>query len=270
MKKIIIGAIATVALSASLNATVYATVNGEEVTDKDISALLRAMPGAKFENLNADQKKSVINQAVDRKLLTKEALKEGITKDKEFQKTLELIKNDLALEMWMKRVFKNVKVSEKEIKDYFEKNKDKFVKPATVKARHIVVKSQKEAQEIINELKGLKAKELEKKFIELAKKKSTGPSGPNGGELGWFSSKQMVPEFSKAAFSLKKGEITTKPVKTQFGYHVILVEDKKDGGVVKLDNVRTQIENVIKMEKFRKKVSKKAEELRKKAKIIIK
>ena len=104
----------------------------------------------------------------------------------------------------------------------------------------------------------------------MAKSKSTGPSGANGGDLGWFSSRQMVPSFSEAAFALKKGEITKKPVKTQYGYHVILLEDKKPAGHIKLETVKEQIKNVIKMEKFRNKVSKRAKELRKKAKIVIK
>lgn len=270
MKRVIVGAIATLTMGVSLNAAVYATVDGMEVTDKDVATLLRAMPGAKFENLQKEQQKAVIDQAIDRKLLSKQAVKEGITKDKEFKKTLEIVKNDLALEMWMKKVFENIKVSDKEVKEYFEKNKDKFVKPATLKARHIVVASEDEAKKIIKELSGLKGEALTKKFIELAKTKSTGPSGANGGDLGWFSSKQMVPSFSEAAFALKKGEITKKPVKTQYGYHVILAEDKKEKGHVKLDEVKVQIKNGLKMEKFRDEVSKKAKALRKKAKIVIK
>ncbi|WP_458701554.1 peptidylprolyl isomerase [Sulfurospirillum sp. 1307] len=270
MKKVILGTIATLAMGVSLNAAVYATVDGMDVTDQDVATLLRAMPGAKFENLQKEQQKAVIDQAIERKLLSKLAVKEGVTKDKEYKEALEKVKSDLALEIWMKKVFKDVKVSDKEIKDYFDKNKDKFVKPATIKARHIVVKTEDEAKSIIKDLNGLKGEALSKKFIELAKSKSTGPSGSNGGDLGWFSSKQMVPSFSEAAFALKKGEITKNPVKTQFGYHVILVEDKKDSGHVKLDEVKVQIQNVLKMEKFREKVSKRAKELRKKAKIVIK
>ncbi|WP_024955324.1 peptidylprolyl isomerase [Sulfurospirillum arcachonense] len=270
MKRVIIGSLATIAMSMSLNAAVYATVDGTEVTDKDVASLLRAMPGAKFEALQKDQQKRVIDQAIERKLLSKEAIKSGIEKDAEYKKTLSSIKGDLALEIWMKRVFEKIKISEKDAKAYFDKNKDKFVKQATTKARHILVKSEAEAKAIIKELKGLKGEALTKKFIELAKTKSTGPSGKNGGDLGWFNAKQMVKPFSDAAFGQKKGEITKTPVKTQFGYHVILTEDKKGGEKVKFADAKVQIENGLKMEQFRKDVAAKAKDLRKKAKIVIK
>lgn len=270
MKKIILGSLATAVLGMSLNAAVYATVDGMEVTDKDVTSLLRAMPGAKYEQLQPEQQKKVIDQAIERKLLAKEAFKEGIEKDAEFKKTLASLKSDLALEIWMKKVFDKVKVSEKEVKAYFDKNKDKFVKPATVKARHIVVADEAAAAAIIKELKGLKGEALTNKFIELAKSKSTGPSGANGGDLGWFNAKQMVGAFSEAAFGQGKGEVSKKPVKTQFGYHVILTEDKKGGDKVKFDEAKTQIENGLKMEQFRKDVSAKAKVLKSKAKIVIK
>ncbi len=270
MKRVVLGTLATLAVSVSLNAAVYATVNGQEVTDQDIASLMRAMPGAKYEQLNPQQKKKVIDQAIERKLLAKEAFKSGIEKDDEFKKTLISIKSDLALEIWMKRVFEKIEVSQKDAKVYFDKNKEKFVQPEMAKARHILVKSEDEAKEIIKELKGLSGDALSKKFIELAKTKSKGPSGANGGDLGWFNKKQMVPEFSKATFSQGKGEVTKAPVKTQFGYHVILTEDKKGGEKVKFDDAKKQIINALKLEKFRKDVAKQAKDLKAKAKIVIK
>lgn len=270
MKKIIVGSLATLVMGVSLNAAVYATVDGVEVTDKDITSLLRAMPGAQYDQLQPDQQQKVIDQAIERKLLAKEAFKDGIEKDAEYKKTLESIKSDLALEIWMKRVFDKVKVSQTEVKEYFEKNKDKFVKPATAKARHIVVADEAAAKEIIKELAALKGEALTTKFIELAKTKSTGPSGANGGDLGWFNKKQMVAEFSEAAFGQEKGEVTKAPVKTQFGYHVILTEDKKGGEKVTFDEAKAQIENGLKMEQFRVNVAEKAKVLKAKAKIVIK
>ncbi len=270
MKKVILGSLATLALSVSLNAAVYATVDGVEVTDKDIASLLRAMPGSKYDQLQPDQQKRVVEQAIERKLLSKEAFREGIEKDAEFQKTLASIKGDLALEIWMKKVFDKVKVEEKDVKAYFDKNKDKFIKPETAKAKHIVVADEAAAKVIIKELEGLNGEALTSKFIELAKSKSTGPSGKNGGDLGWFNKKQMVAAFSEAAFGQGKGEVTKTPVKTQFGYHIILTEDKKGGEKVNFDDAKIQIENGLKMEKFRSDVAAKAKVLRKKANVVIK
>lgn len=118
------------------------------------------------------------------------------------------------------------KVEAKDIKDYYDKNADKFMQPAAVKARHVLVKTEQEAKDVIKELDGLSGQKLNDKFVELATTKSTGPR-QGGGELGWFAANQMVKPFSDAAFALKKGEITKKPVQTQFGFHVILVEDTK-------------------------------------------
>ena len=270
MKKIIFGALVAMVLGVGLNATVYATVNGHDITDQDVKILLRSMPGAKFEQLPPATQKKVVQQAVERYLLAQKAIKSGIENDSEFKKALEGIKNDLALELWMKKVYSSVKVDEKSIKDYFNKNADKFVKPSRAKARHILLKTEKEAKDVIAQLKGLKGDALTKKFIELAKAKSTGPSGKDGGKLGWFGKRQMVKPFSDATFALKKGEITKTPVKTQFGYHVILLEDKEIGKKATLAEVKPQIENALKMEKFRKKVSGIAKELKKGAKVTIK
>jgi len=267
MKRKVLSAVAALLVAgSSLNAAVYATVDGKDVTTDDINVLLRSIPGAKFETLPKESQKRIIDQAIERKLLTKQAKKEGIQKDKEYKEALEKIKDELALEVWMKRKYEKINVSDKELKDFYNKNSDKFIQPAVVKARHILVKTEQEAKQIIKELSNAKGN-LTDKFIELAKTKSTGPSGKNGGDLGWFNAKQMVKEFSEAAFALKKGEFTKTPVKTQFGYHVIFVEDKKDKEKVGFDKVKERILGSIKMEKFRDTVSKKAQELRSKAKI---
>ena len=270
MKRVIFGSLVAMILGVSLNATVYATVNGHDITDKDIKVLLRTMPGAKFEQLPPTTQKKVVEQAVERYLLAKNAIKSGIEKDAEFKSALKNIKTDLALELWMKKEYAGVKVAEKSIKNYFDKNAQRFIKPSRAKARHILLKTEKEAKDVISQLKGLKGDALVKKFIELAKTKSTGPSGKDGGELGWFSKRQMVKPFSDATFALKKGKITTTPVKTQFGYHVILLENKEVGKKATLAEVKPQIENALKMEVFKKRVEGIAKGLKKGAKIIIK
>ncbi|DAB34405.1 MAG TPA: peptidylprolyl isomerase [Sulfurospirillum sp. UBA12182] len=271
MKKQILSALAIATLGLSLNAAVYATVDGEEVTDKDMQMLMSQMPPQMFQNgVSPEMKKKLVDQAIDQKLLSKEAIQSGVEKEKEFQLALEELKKSIALDVWMKKVYKNVKVDEKDIKEYFEKNKDKLVEPKRAKASHILLKTEAEAKDIIKELSGLSGEKLNEKFAALAKEKSTGPSGPNGGQLGWFDERSMVPEFSKAAFGLKSGEITKTPVKTEYGYHVILTEDKKGGNNITYEDAKARIENGLRMEKFQETVSKKAQELRKKANIVLK
>jgi len=253
-----------------VEAKVYATVGDKNITDTDIEQVLRILPnGAMIEKLggidklDSSKRRQIVDIAIDNYLIAKKAFSEGVDKTDEYKNQLENIKNSLATQIYSKKIIDNIKVDDKEIKDYYEKNKDKFTEQEDkVKARHILVKDEKEAQKIIDELK--KAKNIEKKFIELAKEKSVGPSKVNGGELGWFDKKRMVPEFSKAAFALKKGEFTKKPVKTQFGYHVIYVEDKiKKGTAISFSDVKEEIKEVVKAEKTKAKFDSLIKDLRK-------
>ncbi|MCK5535221.1 MAG: peptidyl-prolyl cis-trans isomerase [Bacteroidales bacterium] len=159
-------------------------------------------------------------------------------------------------------------VSDSEAKEFYEKNKDKFKQAESVQAKHILLKEEKDANAIIKDLKSLKGDALKAKFIELAKSKSTGPSGPKGGDLGTFTKGQMVPEFSKAVWELKEGSITLKPVKTQFGYHVILLEKKNAAKAVAYDKVKEKIILSLKQKQFSGKISEMAKELKSKAKIV--
>jgi peptidyl-prolyl cis-trans isomerase D len=150
---------------------------------------------------------------------------------------------------------KGYKIKEKELKDYYDKNLNSFKVPEKIRARHILVKTKKEAEELLKKLKN------NGNFIELAKKYSIGPSAKNGGDLGYFTKGQMVPTFEKAAFALKKGEISNI-VKTQFGYHIIKLVDIKKASVEPFEKVKDSIKNTLennyaesKMNEFYKKYS---------------
>ncbi|MDY4426441.1 MAG: SurA N-terminal domain-containing protein, partial [Helicobacter sp.] len=116
MKKILLSsAIAFSLLQGVSSAETFAKVNGDEITEKDIAALMRAMPGVSFAQLPQEAKDQVVNQAIERKLLIAQAKKEGIEKSKEFKNALESVKEDLALEVWMRQEMEKVKVSSSEI-----------------------------------------------------------------------------------------------------------------------------------------------------------
>jgi len=248
---------------------ILVTVNGKNITKQDAEAFVSATaPNAHYAQLSPEQKALVKKTLIEKVLLSELAKKEGIDKTAEFKKNMEKIANELMVNMWMKKQMDSAVVSDSEAKAFYDKNKEKFMMPETVHARHILVKSEKEAKDIINELKGLKGDKLKEKFIELAKKKSTGPSGPKGGDLGNFKKGQMVPAFSKAVWALKPGEITTKPVKTQFGYHVIYLEAKNTAQAVPYETVKEKIIATLKQQEFAKKISEIAKELTSKAKIV--
>jgi len=269
MKKTILSIVASLAIStASLSAAdVYATVNGENVTKEDIAVVLRN-PQINFDTLPKETKDRVIQQVVEKKLLTKRAIKSGIETNPTFIRAIDKIKKDLALEIWMQQEFKKLKATDVEKKDFYKNNELKYKKQATLEARHILVEKEETAKTIIKDLDG--AKDTKAKFIELAKAKSTGPTGANGGYLGKFAPAQMVPEFSSAAGALEVGKYTSTPVKTQFGYHVILLEGKEAAQTAKFEEVEKQITQAVLQEKFRKNIKTIATELRQTAKIEIK
>lgn len=267
-KRLVSSLIATLAISSiSLNAADFGSVNGDQITKEDIAVILRN-PNVNFEALPKKSKDKVLDQVVEKKLLTQNAVKSGVSSDKEYKEALEKLKADLALEIWMQKEFKKVKVSDKDAKDFYDKNKAKFKVPATLEARHILTKTENEAKAIIKDLD--KAKDKKAKFVELAKAKSVGPSGPKGGYLGKFPETQMVPEFSKAAKALSKGTYSKSPVKTQFGFHVIYLEDKKPAENLAYDKVKGKIKQMVVQGKFQEHIKKQVDSLKSKAKIVIK
>jgi len=223
-----------------------------------------------FDGLDDTLKKKVLNMVVDRKLLAQVAEKSGVEKSEEYAKQLKVIKKELALDVWMKKEMKAVEdgLSKEKLQKFYKANEKNFSVPKKLQARHILVKTEDEAKALIKELDA--AKDKKAKFIELAKSKSTGPSGKNGGDLGWFELARMVPEFSTAADKLKVGTYTKTPVKTQFGYHIIMLDGKKEAQVKPFKEVEEQIKTQITGKEFADKMKAKTEELRKSAKIELK
>jgi peptidylprolyl isomerase len=249
MKKLLLGSLVLVG-SLFGSGDVLAVVNGEKVTKQEINALL-APQKITYDKLPEQYKKKVLDDIINQALLIQKAEKSGITKTDEYKKELEKVKKQLALKLFLKNKLDNMKVLDRDLKSFYNKNRDlMFKQPAEVKARHILVKTEAEAKKLINQLRKVPKNKLEAKFIELAKEHSIGPSKIDGGELGWFSKGKMIPTFSEAAFNLNKGNITLKPVKTRFGYHIIYVEDKKSGGYISFDKVKDKISKQLKMKKF--------------------
>ncbi len=267
MKRFTVGLVAaSLVLTLGLEAKNIAKVDGKVITSEDVSEFLQAIPGASsFDALDKEMQDKIIDQVIEKELLTKNAKKGGIEKEKEYLEALEKIKDNLALEVWMKEEMGKISVDEKDAKKFYNDNKEKFKTPKSIKARHILVSDEKTAKDIIASLK--KSKNLEADFIKAAEEKSTGPSGKNGGDLGWFYEKQMIPEFSQVAFAMKKGEMSKAPVKTQYGYHVIYVEDTKEPEQVDFEKVSNNVIQRLKSEKFKEKIQETAKKLRESAKI---
>ena len=247
-----------------------AIVNGESITIQDINEQYERVPEEYKQFIT---KEMILNQSIDELLLLQEAKKEGISvtaeelsevidnliaqsglSKEDFDKTLE--EQNLTMEflkdyykkqliinnLLNKTVISKIIVSSSEIEEYYNNNKNEFITPEQVRARHILVESVDEADEILKQLND------GADFIELAKEKSTCPSASEGGDLGYFAIGQMVKEFEDAAFALEVGEISPV-VETQFGYHIIKLLDKKPETAIKLEDAMQDIEEKLKQEK---------------------
>lgn len=274
MKRSVMAAVLILGMGTSLLSAgdVLATVNGTKITKEEVNAFLRQMQPNQpvtYAMLDPKNRKDVLNAVIEMELVSQAAKKAGMEKDPEYQRMLDLARKKLLINAYARKQFESTVISDSEAKEFYQKNPDKFKMPEQVHARHILLKSEKKAREVIDQLKGLKGEALKKRFIELAKKESTGPTGPKGGDLGYFGRNQMVLPFSKAAFALKKGEITLQPVKTQFGWHVIYVEDKKPSRVVPFEAVKPKIIASLRQQRFVEKMKQETENLKKKAKIVM-
>ncbi len=262
-------------LGTLATATTLATVNGKKITSEEVNKILLEGTQGRFMSLPKEKQdelqKRVVDGIITQELVFADAKKNGVLESAEYKEELaditERIEKQLAAKVWEQQELAKVEVSDKEKRDYYKKNSSEFVEKEKVHARHILVKEESEAKAIIKELKPLKGEKLKEKFIELAQQKSTGPSAPKGGDLGYFPQGQMVPSFNDAVFAMKKGTITTTPVKSQFGYHVIYLEDKQPGKTLSYEEVENFIGQRLQMEKFKEKMEKKMADMKKAAKI---
>lgn len=263
-------------LSAPMaSAAVLATVNGDEITSEEVNKVLLEGTQGRFDSLPADKqnelRQRIIEGMIAQELVYDDAQRTGVLDSKEYKQELQVLmdrmKVQLAAKIWEQNQFEAIKVDAKEVKAYYDANPDEFVDKEKIHARHILVKTEADADAIIKSMRGLSGDKLRTEFIAQAKSKSTGPSAAKGGDLGYFPRGQMVPSFNDAAFAMKEGSISTSPVQSQFGYHVIYVEDKKAAKKLGFDEVKNFIEQRLKMDKFKAYMEKKMNELRSKAKI---
>jgi len=261
--------------SISTSAAVLATVNGEEITSDEVNKVLEEGMQGRLESLSSDKQNELRHRIVEgmvvQKLVYEDAQKIGILESKEYKEeletTIERLKIQLATKVWEQEQFDAIKVDAKEVKAYFDTNPNEFIDKEKIHARHILIRSKAQAQSIIASMKTLSGDKLKNEFIAQAKLYSIGPSAARGGDLGYFPRGRMVPAFNDAAFAMKTGTISSVPVQSQFGYHVIYIEDRKPAKKMGFDTVKSFIEQRLKMDKFKETMEKKMATLHEKAKI---
>lgn len=241
------------------NKEVLAVVGGEEITQEEFNLFLQAVPREQQAYLSNPQfREQCLQQFIALRLFAKEGETLKLDESDEFKYMIANAKRDILAQLVMNEMMKQIVVTEEELKAYYEANKSQFQKGETVRAKHILVDEEEKCKEILSAIEN-----GETAFEIAAQEHSNCPSGSKGGDLGAFGKGQMVKEFEDAAFTAEIGAIVG-PVKTQFGYHLIKVEEKKEAEETPFEEVKTTIQRTLLQKKQNEAYAAKVKELRKK------
>ncbi|PRR84260.1 peptidylprolyl isomerase [Clostridium vincentii] len=215
---------------------IWAVVAGNEITEKDLTSIIMRYPEDKRSYFEDEKgKKQILEQTIAFELFNKFGEEIKLDNTDEFKEAVNNLSKEILTQMTINKVLSEVTVTDEDAKKFYDENKEKFVQKPTVSAKHILVKTEEEAKNIKNEITEEKIS-----FEDSAIKYSTCPSKEQGGNLGSFERGMMVPEFEEVAFNAEIGKLTDG-VKTQFGYHLIVVEDKKEGSEKTFDEVKDMV-----------------------------
>jgi peptidyl-prolyl cis-trans isomerase C len=233
------------------NIPIVANVNNEDISLETMIHAMNELPPEIQSQPFMSYYEDLLERVIDIKLFAQEGKKMKLNEEPSVRAAI-----DFVIEKVLMQAFLSKYVQENIKEENLKASYNNFIADETsreeIKASHILMDTESEAIDVINMLND------GDDFAELAKNKSTGPSGPSGGDLGWFKRGQMVPPFEKAAFSLNKNEITQIPVQTQFGWHVIKIFDKRIPEAPSYENMKSKLIQDLE----RKIVSKKIQDLR--------
>ena len=223
-----------------------ATVNGKAVSQQTVDMIAKQGAGAGRPD-TPESRKAIIDQLALQMVVADEAIKKGLDKTPEVAEQIEAMKQSILARAYVQDFIKNNAVTDDMMKSEYERIRA-TITGTEYKARHILVEKESEARDIIARLRKEPAA-----FAKLAKERSKDSrSGANGGDLGWFDLSRMVPEFGAAVSKLEKGKFTQEPVKTQFGYHVILLEDSKPIEAPPMEEVKPQLTQQLQQQNLKK------------------
>lgn len=245
------------------DAIVLAKIGKERITDKDLEMLFEKIPEpyrARYES--PEVKKEIVMRLVEVKMMAQEAKARKLDKKDDVKLKLEFMSDQILAKELEDAAIDEIKISDKAIEDYYKANADKFVSPKKYKVSHILVADEAKAKTLLERVK--KGED----FAAIAKAESTCPSKERGGDLGWISAGRMDPAFEKAAFALKKGEVSGV-VKTQFGYHIIKMNDMSEQKSKALPEVKERIERTLKREQEQDAMTKLRDKVAKKVKVAV-
>ena len=265
-------------VAAAADPDVLARVGNKNITKADIEALISFYPPNQQAIIRMDPKneEALLNNYVTIMAVAETARRQGFDKEKNVRKQIQILSDEhLAKGYVQKNVISKVKVTDKDVEEYYKNNPKEFEKPETVKARHILIGFKGDMTEDQKKELRKKAEDVLKKakggddFAQLASEYSDDPgSKTKGGELGYFPKGNMVPEFENAAFNLKPGEISNV-IETPYGYHIIKVEDKKAAEMPAFDSIKEQVRVKATQDAEQKKINEFIEKAKKDTKATI-
>ncbi len=262
---------------------------GQQLGQEQLSAMKKDIAQSLVEKTLLYQKSRELGIQVDPEQVSSqmEQFKNQFPDEKQYEQQLsglgytedslrsEIEENMAIQQLIEKEIASTISITEEDLKSYYEENAKEFETPESVKARHILIKVDQEADKAEKQAAREKMQKIEKRvaegesFSEVAKAESECPSSEKGGDLGFFSQGQMVKPFEEAAFSMESGDVSDI-VETRFGYHLIKVEDKKPASKKSFDEVRQGLEQRLKQDKIKQKMPEYVEELKEAADIEIK
>ena len=224
-------------------AKVLAQVNGKPITEEDVTRFIMAMGRNGQAYNNPQGRAAVLEQLIAQRLFLLDAQRNLLEREQAFKDQLATVKEQLLMEYAISKCVESVRVTEDEVRGYYDAHKEEMTEGETVNASHILVDSEDKANEL---LAAINAGEIT--FEDAAKQNSSCPSSAQGGNLGDFGRGQMVPEFDAACFEMEIGEVCG-PVKTQFGYHLIRLNAKNAAEPLSYNDVRAQLYEQLTREK---------------------
>jgi peptidyl-prolyl cis-trans isomerase C len=221
-----------------------AIVNGVHITRNTFDYYVQGASGKPASEATPEQKAQLLENLIRGELVAADAEKTGIAKQSETQAILQLARLNVLQQAASQAYLKDKKATDEDLKKEYDTQVAALAK-TEYHARHVLVATEQFAQKLVAQL------EKGAKFEELAKKESMDPSKENGGDLGWFTPDRMVPSFSAAVLQLKKGEYTHTPIQTQYGWHVIRLDDTRDLAPPPFDSVKDRLVQIVEAKKFK-------------------
>ena len=235
--------IISIVASAASSAETVSTINGTDIDSSVLNFYMQSRTQRPPAQVTAEERAILISELEDLYLLSTQDSAAAVRSNPEIQAQIELQTRSLIAQTVATQYITAMNITDEEVLAEYQEQAE-LAPPLQYKARHILVESQGAAATIITEL------DTGSDFETLAKEKSTGPSGPNGGDLGWFSPNQMVKPFSDAVAAMEDGQYSSSPVQTDFGWHVILREDSREAEAPPLESVRETIVQALQQKKF--------------------